>query len=230
MSGAALARVANYNIGDMIDWQRDSIRKREFTPLGRVLNIRLGIDSRAAYFNSDAWKRVMPKSKVMGLNLEWPENLAPWVGFAKDGQTLLFLNGIEHQPRVLATIMRDLEAELRDGLVQRAQTGQNIPRIPQDLCDYASGQIISRDGWNFAVCQPVEQIAVLSSVRSASFRSNGTFLMLRGVPLDGRHPALLAGFKKHKTFTEQAAHICHGMMVFGQSEVRTQQPKPWLVK
>jgi len=219
-----VTRVQDFNIGDMITWQLEQIRKRQ-PMLGRVLNIRLGVDSRAAYFNSDAWKRVMPKSKVMGLNLEWPENLAPWCSFAEDRQTLLFPNGIEHQPRVKATILRELAEELKDGMVMRHQmAGQDVPHIPQEIVDYASGKIFSRDGWAYAVCQPVEQVIVLANVISKAFGSSGTFLDIRGVPLQGQHPALMVGFKKK----EQAAHIVHGMMVFAGSEGNREIPKPWL--
>jgi hypothetical protein len=228
MGSAALARVGNYNIGDMIQLQKDWLRARKFTALGRITNIRLGVDSRAAYFNADAWKRVCPKTKVMGLQLEWPAEIAPWCGFAEDRQTLLFLNGIQECPRVSASIMRAVEDELRDGAVLKHQSNQ-VPRISQYIEDYASGKMLSRDGWQYAICQPVEQIAVLTSTRSATFGTNGTWLRLRGYPIDGRFPALFVGFKKHKTYTEQAAHICHGMVQFEGSESGSREaPQPWL--
>ena len=228
MASAAVAKVGNYNIGDMIDYQRDCLRKRKYSVLGRVLMLRLGVDARAAYFQSDAWKRVMPRSKVMGLVLEWPESIAPWVGFAEDRQTLLFMNGIEHSPRVSATILRDLEQEFRDSAVLKMQTGKNIPRISQYITDYASGRIVGRDGWQFAVCQPVEQIAVLANTRSTAFGSNGTFLMLRGYAIDGRFPSLMTGFKGKGANAEHATYLMHGMMQFSGSESRREEPRPWL--
>lgn len=194
MASAALAtpkgpnvqRVRNFDLQGTIQYQDDCIRDRKYDVLGRVTNIRLGIDDNAEYFRGAAWERISRHSKVYGLTLEWHQNHAPLVAFCSDKQTVVFPEGIPHLPTVAATVMKDIRVDLGEGKTVTARKGENVPRLPQRLSDFASGRLIGARGQGgYLILQPIEQMIVFSHV------STGTLLNLVGAPIFGRHPFLM---------------------------------------
>jgi hypothetical protein len=192
----AVQRVRNFNLVDTMAYQRQQIQQRKASLLGRVMNIRLGIDDNAEYFRGEAWKRVARSSRMMGLTLEWKTDEAPVLGHAEDRQTAIFMDGIQNLPTVAAHVLRDA------GNMNLTTAGQHqLPRLPQRLSDFSSGRIMGRDGSGFLVLQPVEQIAILAYGIS-------TMLILRGRQVDGRYPCLLVNPHSPE------AYIAGGMLTF----------------
>lgn len=191
-------RVSDFDLQGIIEYQRGCLRDKNYTILGRCTNLRLGIDDNAAYFKGDAFRRLSTHTRVAGLQLEWPHLQAPWVGFAKDSQTLLFVDGIKHRPKMRAAIYKRMsltDSKMPPGfkyngkdLVQDNERGY----VEQDFLDFASGSLTGRTGKGYAVLQPIEQVIVIANVASSRFGGSGTMLNLVGKPtFDGRHVFLM---------------------------------------
>ena len=178
-AGPSVSRVQNFDLQGTIQYQRDCAQKKDFTLLGRMTNLRLGIDDNAEYFRGDAWQRVKRTSKVYGLTLEWHQNEAPWIAFCPDKQTCILPNGISHLPSVVPSMLKDFRpVEAHDATKQ--------PRMPQRLSDYSSGRLMDvRGDKGFVVLQPVEEVIVFSHV------AGGTLLKLKGSNVLGRYPFLM---------------------------------------
>jgi hypothetical protein len=196
MGATAIARAStllksqNFDLQGTIQYQRDCVRDKKFDILGRVTNLRLGIDDNAEYFRGDAFRRVSRDSKVYGLQLEWHQDEAPWIGFCADKQTCVFPYGIVHLPTIVATMFTDLRVKLESGKYQTATRGDSVPRMPQRLSDYASGRLMDvRGEKGFVVLQPVEQVIVFSHMPSGG--RAGSMLNLKGSAVLGRHPFLM---------------------------------------
>lgn len=200
-----LQRIQTFDLQGTIQYQRDCICDKKFDILGRLTNLRLGIDDNAEYFQGEAWRRVSRSSKVYGLQLEWPQDQAPVVAFAPDRQTVILPNGIMHLPSIVATMFKDLRVELGEGKFASATRGENVPRMPQRLSDYSSGRLMetrsSKKG--FVILQPIEQMIVFSHVNS------GSMLDLRGFPIMNRHPFLMVDPWSSE------AYIAGGSLMFG---------------
>lgn len=208
-TAAAVKKVSSYNLADMMQFQRDCLKnptgKKDQQYLGRILNIKLGIDDNAEYFRGAAWRRVAQSSKVMGLNIEWKREDAPYAMHAADRQTLLLPGGIRELPTMSTTVFTDIRAEIMNGAEHTgnfkvAQKGE-LARTPQRLSDFASGRMMGRDGSGFLVLQPIEQIAILAY-------SISSILILKGHAVDGRWPVLLISPNSPE------AYIVGGMLAF----------------
>jgi len=191
-------RVGAFDLTGIIDYQRESIRLKRFSFFGRLTNLRLGLDDRAEYFQSDAFQRLCVTNKVIGHTLEWPADKAPAVAWADDRSTLLLPDGIQYAPSIsIRAFMRvDLASKhLPPGVKwngSRVVADKASGRVRQNMFDFASGALTGRDGSRFAILQPVEQAVVLANVRSTRWQSNGTMMNCQGKPtFDGRHPFLL---------------------------------------
>jgi hypothetical protein len=199
-----IQRVQGFDLQGTIQYQRDCMRDRKFDILGRLTNLRLGIDDNAEYFQGEAWRRVSRASKVYGLQLEWPQDQAPVVAFAPDRQTVILPLGIMHLPSIVATMFKDIRVELAEGKYATATRGENVPRMPQRLSDYSSGRLMeSRGGKGFVILQPIEQMIIFSHINS------GSMLDLRGFPIMNRHPFLMVD-----PFSSEA-YIAGGSLTFG---------------
>jgi hypothetical protein len=186
--------VRSFDLTGTIQYQRDCLGRSKYTDLGRLLNIRLGIDDAAQYATGEAWRRVSRTSKIMGLTLEWKNQEAPIVCMADDRQTVLLKHGIRHMPTLVATVFGNR--------IHRDPTDtRELPRLPQRLSDYASGRLMGKDRTGFLILQPVEQLIVLAFGVS-------TMLNMRGFPVDNRHPFLLVSPKGPE------AYIAGGMLGF----------------
>lgn len=175
-----IGRVQNFDLQGTLKYQEDSIRDRKFHMLGRMLNLRLGIDDNAEYFSGEAWERVRKTSKYYGLTLEWHQDQAPWVAFCEDRQTLVLPQGIQHMPTI--AVIKNLELNEKKLDVRQ----NDAPRLPQRMADFSSGRIMGARGQgSFVVLQPIEQVAVYANVAS------GTLMLLKGSAIFGRHPFLM---------------------------------------
>lgn len=188
-------RVRSFDLTGTIEYQRHCLGKKKYTDLGRVLNIRLGIDDKAQYATGEAWRRVSRTSKIMGLTLEWKNEEAPIACMAEDRQTVLLKHGIRHMPTLVASIFgnRIVHRDPKDT--------RELPRLPQRLSDYASGRLMGRDRSGFLILQPIEQLIVLAFGVS-------TMLNMKAWPVDNRHPFLLV------SPSGPEAYIAGGMLGF----------------
>lgn len=198
LGAPSVGRFSNFDLTAILAYQEDCIRDHKYSYLGRVTNIRLGIDDNAEYFRGDARRRLSASTKVVGLTIEWPQHDAPFIAFAPDNETPLFPGGIQHPPKMGVRAFQKIDmrgSKLPPGmkwngtnLVADDKTGW----VRQSMYDFASGKLIGRNGQGFVILQPIEQIIVLANVYSKKFHTNGTMLTLTGKPtFEGRRPFLL---------------------------------------
>lgn len=192
-----MLKVTNYDLNGMIQYQRDSIRKRKFHYAGRVLSIAMGIDRNAAYTKGKAFERVKVTSGVMGLTIEWNQFGHPHIAYAPDHQTLIFPDGINTPPSVT---MREFVNRFH-GMEQKALFAADgkgdpsqVPLIKMSMLDFASGRIAGKDGTKFACLQPILQVAVIlsgiSKIIVFNSRPSG----------DGRQPCLMVSPDSSETY------------------------------
>jgi len=193
-----VTRVSDFDLAGIIEFQRSSIREKNYSLFGRLTNLRMGLDDRAEYFRGEAFRRLCLTNKVIGHTLEWPAEKAPVVAWAMDRSTLLFPDGIQYPPSISirAFVRVDLASKnLPPGVKwdgSQVVADRKGGRVKQNMFDFASGSLTGRDGSRFLILQPVEQAVVLANVPSARFRSTGTLMNCQGKPtFDGRHPFLL---------------------------------------
>jgi|SRR5690242_8301189 len=199
VSAAAVGRVSDFDLNGILKWQADCIRQHKCSIIGRATEIRLGVDDNAEYTKGPAWKRICAQSKVMGLTLKWEKRDAPFVAFAPDKQTLLFVDGIAHRPKVEASVYRLIDMRNKDlpKGVSLGQHGQLVAdnkegKVAQSIFDFASGSLTGRGGERFVILQPIEQVIILANVTGTRFRSTGTMLNVQGrCTFDGRYPFML---------------------------------------
>jgi hypothetical protein len=174
-----VSRIQNFDLQGTIQYQKDCIRNRQYDVLGRLTNLSLGIDDNAEYFRGKAWERVSRTSKAYGLQLEWDQKHAPWIGFCPDKQTCIFPSGIQHLPSVVPSMLKDFRPASAHATAEQ-------PRMPQRLSDYSSGRLMDvRGEKGFVILQPVLACIIFSHV------AGGTLLKLKGAPVLGRHPFLM---------------------------------------
>lgn len=198
-SASRLSRVADFDLTGILKWQADCIRQRKYSIIGRATELRLGVDDQAAYTKGEAWHRICAQSKIMGLTLRWQKDQAPYIAFAPDSQTLLFIDGIGHPPKIELSAYRLIDA--RSGAlppgIKMDNAGQLVAdngkqRTKQDIFDFASGSLTGRGNERFVILQPIEQVIILANVTSTRFHSTGTLMNCSGrCTFDGRYPFLL---------------------------------------
>jgi hypothetical protein len=204
---ASVGRVSDFDLTGIIQYQRDSIREHKYSMIGRLTDLRLGVDDRAEYTRGAAWQRICAQSKVVGLTLRWSAAEAPYVAFANDKQTVLFPDGMPKPPKIEMSVYRLINAAAKDlppGLAYDKK-GELVAdnkegKVVQSIFDFASGSLTGRDNSRFVILQPVEQLVMLANVASTRFKSTGTMLDCYGrATFDGRYPFLLVS-----PFTKEA--------------------------
>lgn len=196
MAAPAIRRPRPDNLAVMLQEQQTAIRNHMHVPVGYALRIQLGACDDSAYFQDPVNAQIAPLTKLQGLAFEWDQTCYPMLTEmnARGSGQFLFPLGVRELPKIFDPRTRRL-----------SPTDPVAPKIPQNLDYYASGDLLSRDGMEFYVLQPVEQIAV---------RIPTSMLILRGEtnPYTGRKTALL--FSKRKKNGVHWAFLVHGMLRF----------------
>ena len=192
----AIKRPRPSNLADILLQQQDAIRNHRHVPVGYTLRIQLGASDDSAYFQDPVNAAIAPLTKLQGLSFEWDQECYPMItemGTRGSGQ-FLFPLGVRELPKISDPRSRRL-----------SPTDPIAPKIRQDLDYYASGTLLGRDGMEFYVLQPVEQIAV---------RIPTSILLLRGEtnPFNGTKVCLL--FSKKKRHGVHWAFLVHGNLRF----------------
>lgn len=184
------------NLASILLEQQAAIRNRCHVPVGFVLRMQLGLSDDSAYFQDPVNAQIAPLTRIHGLAFEWDQHCYPHMTEmgARGSGTFLFPDGVRSLPLITDPRTRRL-----------SPTDPVAPKIRQDLDYYASGRIIGRDGQEFYVLQPIEQIAV---------RIPNSIVILRGEtnPFNGTKTALL--FSKNKRHGVHWAFLVHGMLRF----------------
>lgn len=184
------------NLADILSQQMRAIRDRSHVPVGYVLRIQLGASDDSAYFQDPVNAQIAPLTRVQGLAFEWDQTCYPHMTEmgSRGSGTFLFPDGVRELPKITDPRTRRL-----------SPTDPVAPKIRQDLDYYASGTLLGRDGSEYYVLQPIEQIAV---------RIPTTMVILRGLtsPFNGTKVALL--FSKKKRHGVHWAFLVHGALRF----------------
>jgi hypothetical protein len=192
----AIKRPRPMNLAEILPAQMDAIRNRLHVPVGYVLRIQLGASDDSAYFQDPVNAQIAPLTRIQGLSIEWDQECYPLITemSARGSGTFLFPDGVKALPKISDPRSRRLSA-----------TDPMIPKIRQDLDYYASGRILGRDGMEYYVLQPIEQIAV---------RIPTSILILKGDtnPFNGTKVALL--FSKRKRHGVHWAFLVQGLLRF----------------
>ena len=192
----AVKRPKPANLAPILQEQIAAIRNRNHVPVGFVLRIQLGACDDSAYFQDPVNAQIAPLTRVQGLAFEWDQTCYPHMVEmgARGSGTFLFPDGVRALPKISDPRTRRL-----------SPTDPVAPKIRQDLDYYASGRIIGRDGMEYYVLQPVEQIAV---------RIPTTMVLLKGDtnPFNGTKVAML--FSKKPRNGVHWAFLVHGLLRF----------------
>ena len=192
----AIRRPRMANLAEILSAQMLAIRNRVHVPVGYVLRVQLGASDDSAYFQDPVNAQIAPLTRVQGLSFEWDQECYPHLvemGTRGSG-VFLFPDGVKALPKISDPRTRRL-----------SPTDPVAPKIRQDLDYYASGTILARDGMEYYVLQPVEQIAV---------RIPTSILILRGEtnPFNGTKVALM--FSKKKRHGVHWAFLVQGLLRF----------------
>jgi hypothetical protein len=192
--GPAVKHPKPANLAPILQEQMEAIRNRRHVPVGYALRVQLGASDDSAYFQDPVNAAIAPLTRLQGLAFEWDQHTNPHMTEmgARGSGTFLFPDGVKALPRISDPRTRRL-----------SPTDPMAPKIRQDLDYYASGLVIGRDGMEYYVLQPVEQIAV---------RIPTTMLLLRGEtnPFNGTKVAML--FSKRKRNGVHWAFLVHGLL------------------
>lgn len=192
----AVKRPAPANLADRLLEQQTAIRNRNHVPVGYVMRVQLGASDDSAYFQDPVNAAIAPITRRQGLTFEWDQDCYPMLTEmnARGSGTFLFPDGVKALPRITDPRTRRL-----------GPFDAVAPKIRQDLEYYASGLVIARDGMEFYVLQPVEQIAI---------RIPTTFVILKGEtnPYNGTKVAML--FSKKPRHGVHWAFLVHGALRF----------------
>lgn len=184
------------NLAGILQDQMLAIRNRAHAPVGYVLRIQLGVSDDSAYFQDPVNAQIASLTRRMGLSFEWDQGCYPRLTEmgARGSESFLFPDGVNALPMITDPRTRRL-----------SPTDPVAPRIRQDLDYYASGTLLGRDGSEYYVLQPIEQIAV---------RIPTTIAILQGLtnPFDGTKVAML--FSKKKRHGVYWAFLVHGALRF----------------
>src|SRR5579859_5691870 len=195
---AAVTRVSQDSLADVIQLHRNAARERRYEPIGRMLNMIVGPDDEAAYMQKmDVRERIARLSKVQGLQIDWGQNHAPQICWAPHRSSLMFPFGCPNPPRI----------------ADPTALGVTRKRIAQDLEDYASGFVLGRDGTRFLVIQPVLYMGV--------WIMDGLYILVgHNDPATGKYPSLLINPKTSE------AHIVGGLIELTTAKTSGQY-LPW---
>jgi len=192
----AVKRPRPANLAPILQEQMKAIRDRAYVPVGYALRIQLGACDDSAYFQDPVNAQIAPLTRIHGLAFEWDQTCYPQMTemHARGSGSFLFPDGVKALPKITDPRTRRL-----------SPTDPVAPKIPQNLDYYASGRIIGRDGMEYFVLQPVEQIAV---------RIPTSMLILKGEtnPFNGTKVAML--FSKQKRNGVHWAFLVHGLLRF----------------
>jgi len=185
---ARIQKAAPINLADSLQRHMDGIRERKYFPLGMMMNMFLGVSDDSAYFQDPVNKHIGPITKVMGLQLDWNQNVYPQIAELQStggqrSEQFVFPRGVTAPPKIADPRYRRM-----------GPNDPDPPMIPQDIRHYASGQIFSRHyNETFLVLQPVEFIGI---------RVTATLLRLFGRtnPANGTKVAFLYSPKKQMGF------------------------------
>jgi hypothetical protein len=184
------------NLAGILQDQFRAIANRVYAPVGYVMRIQLGASDDSAYFQDPVNAQIAPLTRRMGLSFEWDQTCYPRMVEmgARGSESYLFPDGVKALPMITDPRSRRL-----------SPTDPVAPKIRQDLDYYASGTLLGRDGSEYYVLQPVEQIAV---------RIPTTIAILQGMshPFNGTKVAML--FSKKKRHGVHWAFLVHGALRF----------------
>jgi len=202
MSAAATGLVPGFkrpkidNLAGILQDQMRAIANRAHIPVGYVLRIQLGASDDSAYFQDPVNAQIAPLTRRMGLSFEWDQGCYPRLTEmgSRGSESFVFPDGVKSLPMITDPRSRRL-----------SPTDPIAPKIRQDLDYYASGTLLGRDGSEYYVLQPIEQIAV---------RIPTTIAILQGMthPFDGTKVAML--FSKKKRHGVHWAFLVHGALRF----------------
>lgn len=202
-------RVAQDDLTRQIQNVRHDVSARRLNPIGKMLALFLGQDDEATWMKNAAVRdRIASLSKVRGLQLEWPQSIAPHISWTQDQSAIAFPFGCPKPPRIPDP--RNNFSGMRPGLAPVAKK-----TIEQDITDYASGYIEGVGGEQFIVLQPVLYIGV--------WIMDGLYnLIAHPDPISGKYPTLLMHPRKDRS---------DAMIVFGRFELASARPggeeMPW---
>lgn len=192
----AIQRPRPANLAEILPEQMHAIRERLHVPVGYVLRIQLGACDDSAYFQDPVNAQIAPITRMQGLTIEWDQNCYPHMVemHGRGSGVFLFPDGVKALPKISDPRSRRL-----------SPTDPIAPKIRQDLDYFASGRILGRDGMEYYVLQPIEQIAV---------RIPTSILLLKGDtnPFNGTKVAML--FSKHKRHGVHWAFLVQGLLRF----------------
>jgi hypothetical protein len=182
------------NVTEIIQEQTRAIRDRLYVPVGYLMRIQLGGCDDSAYFQDPVNAQIAPLTRIQGLTFEWDQLCYPHVTemHSRGSGVFLFPDGVRELPKITDPRTRRL-----------SPTDPVAPKIRQELDYFASGLLIGRDGTEFYVLQPVEQLAV---------RIPTTFAIVNGHADRGKKVALL--FSKKKSHGMHTAFLVHGSLRF----------------
>lgn len=196
---AAPGRVIKDDLTQQILDNRDDMRNARSFAIGKMLCIFLSPEDNATYaLNPSVRERIASVTKVRGLQLEWPQSVAPNICWNHRRNGIVFPFGCPKPPRI---------ADPRHQAAADKTISQNIE-------DYASGYIAGRDGSEFIVLQPVVYIGVW--ILAGLYN-----LVAHPDPVSGKYPALLM-----RPNTSEA-HIVYGAFELTSARPGGAQPMPW---
>lgn len=172
---APSTRIVQDDLTRQIQNARSDMSANVLSPIGKMLALFLGPDDKAAYAKDDTVReRIASISKIRGLQLEWPQSIAPHISWTRGQASIVFPFGCPKPPSI-----------------PDPRPGQRGKIIQQDIHEYASGYI-EGVGEQFIVLQPVLYIGV--------WIMDGLYnLMAHPDPVSGKYPALLMHPRKDRT-------------------------------
>ena len=162
---AAIGRVTDFNLADLIRYRRDAVRNRRWMPMGYLVGITFNLSDESAYGSPEVqekWKRSNAPHRNW-LRLLWHKDHGmPVMGDARNN-VFVFPFGLPELPPVF-----DPSAGAPHGWVNPST---DMPVISQDPLDYVNGYVAGRDGTKFLCIQPIESIALVAANSMFVFRA-----------------------------------------------------------
>jgi hypothetical protein len=147
------ANSVQFEIQQLIEFRRGQVRRKEFSPLGKLERIQFEKSSVAEL-------RANPlTAKKQTVHLDW-YNKGPMIALTPDHQDLLFCAPAEHPPALPdPTFVPKQLVDSHGSLLPDWKKRMNRPTIEQRLRDRASGILRLKEEW--LVFQPVHQILLI---------------------------------------------------------------------
>jgi hypothetical protein len=169
VNAPAVQKVTNDDIGGMIDYRRDCVRRRRWQPMGKLISLSFGITANATLKRLQ--EGATPRQRMT--TFDWMEKDASVIASAGNG-VFVFPIGFERPTKFMA------DAYVNEVLDNK----KAAPKFEQDIYDAADMWFASTDGRTKFLCfQPITSIVI----RAVSFMK-----MQCGVdPSTGRHVTLM---------------------------------------